>query len=354
MNKILVIIPTLHQGGAERVVSRLTQEWCKQHDVTVAVFDNKQQAYTIGGELVDLKCPARPSYIGKFFNIIIRIYKLKAVIRDENPDYIISFMESASIPTYVATALLGRRDKLIVSIRTNPNVFLNITKLFIVVFYQKTKKIIAVSEGVRQALINIGIKEEKVITIPNLIDVTTQKSDCFTHWSRYQPYILAVGRLEHQKGFDRLIKTFAILENKKINLLILGEGGLRKPLKNLTEELSISNRVYLPGSSTDVINAYHQAELFVLSSRHEGWPNVLMEAMANGCPAISFNCHYGPSEIIKNNINGILVEEGDANQLRYQIDSLLEDPELGKKLAAQAVEDMKQYSTEVIAKKWLI
>lgn len=353
MSKILVLIPTLHQGGAERVVSLLTIEWCKRHNVSVAVFDGRNCAYRIGGELVDLKCAARPSYIAKLFNIFSRIRKIKLLIEDNNPDYIISFMESASIPTYVAATLSDRLDKLIITIRTNPNKLSKTQKLFINNFYSKAKIIVAVSEGVHQALIEIGIKKDKIITIPNPVEQLKETYPQTTNWVSYQPYILAVGRLGHEKGFDRLIVAFSKLKNKKINLIILGEGILRQFLKKIAVSLSISDRVHLLGNSKDVTNAYHHAELFVLSSRHEGWPNVLMEAMANNCPVISFNCPYGPSEIIRHKNNGILVEEGNIDELCSQIDALLESPEKRRILSAKASDDMKQFSTDVIAARWL-
>jgi hypothetical protein len=108
--KILVVIPSLGRGGAERVASLLTHEWAKHHKVQIALFNARRQAYPAGGEVVDLDAAARASICAKFSNPLVRIFRLFLLFRREQPDVIISFMESASLPSALAAFRQGLRN----------------------------------------------------------------------------------------------------------------------------------------------------------------------------------------------------------------------------------------------------
>jgi len=351
--KILVIIPTLHRGGAERVVSRLSQVWQKAHEVFVAVFDVSKVTYSYGGNLVDLKCPPINSIGGKTVNAIRRVFRLAALIRKEKPDCIISFMESANFPVIQAASLTGKLACLTVSVRVDPKRLLPLHQYLIPWFYHFPKRVVAVSKGVSLSLENMGVPKLKLCFIPNPAPDGPRKIENKKNTHLPPRYILGVGRLHPQKGFDRLMTAFAGIGDPNLHLVILGEGDERANLENLAKEFKISERLMMPGAVDDVAAWYENALCFVLSSRYEGWPNVLMEAMHYRCPVISFDCRYGPDEIIESGVSGILVPEGDIHALRVAILEIINNDTLRGKFVNESLHKLKQFDVNSISKMWL-
>ena len=361
--KLLVVIPSLARGGAERVVSLLTQEWAKAHDVELALFDSSYPAYPYSGELVDLALPAAPTPAGKVINAFRRIFKLAYVIRRSSPDQIISFMESANFPVVLAGLLTGTRERITISVHNNPYRFPISYRILIPWLYRLPREVVAVSAGVRDALVS-GFKLPKSCchVIPNPIDLHAVKllqrqhilPHSYQRWMEEHPTFLAVGRLHPQKGFDRLIQAMTIVvKNHKCQLMILGEGPERKALESQIHSLGLTDYVLLPGVVDNPFPYYAAAIAFVLPSRHEGWPMVLVEAMACGCPVISFVCPYGPDEIIEDGVSGLLVAEGDVEGLARAMERVLQDKSLRKRLGGGGIERVKRFDVREIAKQWL-
>ena len=350
--KISVIIPSLCRGGAERAVSILSKEWGENHTIKIVVFDSKDIAYTYHGELIDLSLSAKSGVFYKAYNWLARIVKLSVYIQRENPDLIISFMESANFPMIVSAALTGKLKKLIVSVRAVPAHFPWLYRIFIRYLYRLPVRVVAVSQGVADELERIKIPSNKIQFIPNSIpcdqltfDKPKEAKPC---------YILGVGRLHPEKGFDRLIQAFSGVDNPDIHLAILGEGDIRLELEKQAKNLGVYERLQLPGSVSNPMPWYQHAVCFVLSSRHEGWPNVMMEALSNGCPVIAFNCNYGPAEIIEDGVSGLLVPEGDIDELRYAIDRIIADKSLRQSLIENGLKRTEDFEVQKIAQYWLL
>ncbi|MFP3860550.1 MAG: glycosyltransferase, partial [Bacteroidales bacterium] len=192
------------------------------------------------------------------------------------------------------------------------------------------------------------LPKSKIEIIPNPLNNMTPSEKVSK-----EKLILAVGRLEYAKGFDLLIEAFAKSRAKNNwQLIIAGEGNEREGLERKIAENKLVSKVHLPGIQKDIASLYSRASLFVLSSRYEGYPNALAEAMGSGLPCISFNCDFGPQELIKNNINGILVEPGNVSQLANAIDDLAENPGRRKEIGKNATEVMKTNNIITIAEKW--
>jgi len=166
-----------------------------------------------------------------------------------------------------------------------------------------------------------------------------------------QNIVLGVGRLDKQKGFDLLIKAFNKIGKDDWRLVIAGDGAERERLEKLIKELGATN-IELIGKTKEIFKYYNQASIFALSSNKEGFPNVLIEAMAFGCAVVSFDCPYGPAEIIEDRVNGILVKNQDENGLKEAIGLLIKDEELRKSLSKEAIKVREKYSIEKIAKEW--
>jgi len=354
--KIMCVIPSLHRGGAERVMSTLTRQWAKSHDVVLAVFDSSAGAYSYGGRMSDLQCQAAPTRLRKIIVGLHRVFRLQALMRKERPDRIITFMESANFPATLAAALTGNLSKLSVSVRNDPSRFTALQQALLPIIYRLPRRVVAVSKGVSMALQGMGIPKTKVNVIPNPVELAALPPPNVPTSQQHFPerFILAVGRLHKQKGFDLLLKAFAALQNPKVNLVILGEGLERSNLEKLSRQLAIDNRLHMPGVVNDVTPWYRAAECFVLSSRHEGWPNVLMEAMANGCATVSFNCPFGPDEILENGHYGLLVEAGDIDALAKALSSLLDEPQTKRAhFALAGPRRARHFDAPLIAAQWL-
>jgi len=167
--------------------------------------------------------------------------------------------------------------------------------------------------------------------------------------------IISVGRLYEEKGYDRLIEAWAIAapKHKGWKLYIYGNGELGDFLNGLILEKGISDSFFIVDPVNNIVNKYIESSFYVMSSRFEGFGMVLIEAMACGLPVISFNCPVGPANIIKDNEDGFLVEDGNIQQFAEKICLLIENEELRIKMGKNARENVKRYNQENIMKKWI-
>ena len=383
--KILVVIQTLRGGGAERAVSLLSREWAKSHEVTIALFDASGIDYDYGGRIVDLRGPADApdnpnAFTKKIHNADMRSMPLSGLVRRpppgivkdarsigmypalllpllrrERPDRVISFLERANVPAIIASALTGRLPRLTISVRDDPATFPSRYRLVAPLLYRLPARVVAVSEGVRRGVASTyRLPPERTSFIPNPVVMrNAQDAARETPPSLPERYMLGAGRLAPQKGFERLLRAFHRLDRPALHLAILGEGPERANLLRLARELGLESRLHLPGFVADVETWYRHASCFVLSSYHEGWPNVLMEALANGCPVVSFDCDYGPSEILEGGKYGLLAPEGDVGALAEAVARVLDDDALRRNLAAKGPGRARAFSVEKIAPLWL-
>lgn len=167
--------------------------------------------------------------------------------------------------------------------------------------------------------------------------------------------IIAIGRLNEQKGFERLIEAWSLIhaDNQDWRLTIFGEGEQQKELEELIVEKGVTSTCFIKPPTQHIAHEYHNSSMLVMSSRFEGLPMVLLEAMSYGLPCISFNCPHGPADIIKNDINGLLVENGNIKQLASAIEKLTKDALLRKKMGEQAFCTSENYRIDNIIQKWI-
>lgn len=354
--KLLVVIPSLRRGGAERVISLLSREWAKEHQVTIVVFDASQLDFQWGGKIVDLALSGQTGFWGKWRQAMRRVLHLARCFRSNNPNRIITFMESANFPSILAALMTGKLSCLWVSVRNDPARFPGAYRFLLPSLYRLPARVVAVSKGVAHALALMGIPEQKLIAIPNPAPVSAPLLSTLLMKPTGVPerYILGVGRLHWQKGFDRLIEAISLLKDPDLHLVILGEGNERRALEEQAKSSGVADRVHLPGAIEDIWPWYRHALCFVLSSRHEGWPNVVMEALSQGCPVVAFDCEYGPSEIIKDHVNGFLVQADNVQALVDTIVEAIKSNPSNADIVQHQVLSLKNYSVEECSKMWLV
>jgi glycosyltransferase involved in cell wall biosynthesis len=171
---------------------------------------------------------------------------------------------------------------------------------------------------------------------------------------RSDQLVTAVGRLVPQKGFDLLLESFAKIAHKHPEwiLMIWGEGPDRAALEAQRDKLGLRDRVVMPGVSKSPGSWIETADIFVLSSRYEGWGIVLLEAMASGLPVTSFDCEFGPREMISDGIDGLIAPREDISGLAATLDRLMGDSELRDRLGAAARISTERFKTERVLAQW--
>ena len=350
--KIVAVVPSLPGGGAERVLSLLSLEWSKSHDVIVVAFDASKPAYEYGGRVVDLGLGSPSSVLAKLRVAVMSVVRLAGMFRREQPGCIVSFMEPANFPAALSAALTGLRRRLIVSVHHDPMALSKVRKVMIPLIYRLPFRVVAVSQGVRDALVSLGVPATRTWTIPNPVVTRSKVPQERSLFS--SGYILGVGRLHRDKGFDRLLTAFSYIDQNDLHLVILGDGTERAGLIELANELGIENRVHFPGTVSNIETWYRHAECFVLSSRTEAWGMAIVEAMVNGCPVVSFRCDYGPAEIIEDHRSGILVENGNIVALTAAIRRVRSDDALSDRLAMEGKRTAAQFDVKDIARRWIM
>ena len=204
----------------------------------------------------------------------------------------------------------------------------------------------------------VVLTEEDHQNWPELDNVVVIPDPLTFSSSTYSPLtekrVIAVGRYVYQKGFDLLLKSWAIVEKKCPDwmLTIVGQGE-RLQYDTLIDELKINkNKCKLLGPTEQIQDEYMKSSLLVMSSRFEGFGMVLIEAMACGLPVVSFDCPCGPKDIIQDHVDGLLVENGNIDKLAETIIWMIQHPEQRKAMAAKAIDNVQRFKIDQIAEQW--
>ncbi len=362
MNIFLIISSLSDSGGAERIMSIMANYWAnKGWNITLTTFDdgNKPPFYKLSPKIkhvpLDIAQDSSNIFEG-IYNNYARIKRLKQYFKANNPDVIISFIDSVNILTLLST--LQTRMLVIVSERNNPahNPIEPGKRVLRLWLYPKASGVVCQTQKNLEYFFP-AIKKNGVV-IPNPVIKASNVQLLPEIQLPEGKLLFAIGSMSknkiNQKGFDLLIPEFHNLARKYNDwkLVILGDGPERLSLQQRAKKLKLDGRVYLPGNVRNIYSVLPYGELFVLSSRYEGFPNALCEAMSCGLPAVSFDCPTGPAEIIRDGIDGILVPLEDNRKLEDALDKLMSDQATRKRMGEKAREIVDRFSVEKIMSMW--
>ncbi len=345
-------------AGAQRVFARLANAWSMDgHRITVLLQDKERESFY----------PLHPSITlqpldiaGESRNLVQALRRnakslrvLRSSIRSSEPDIVVSFIDNMNISVLLATIGLG--IPIIVSERSDPSrrEIGKARRLLRRALYPTAACVVVLSQRVYQWFPRSIRARACVIPNPVVIPdgAAGNRGDVPGNGN---PKVISVGSLYPVKGHDLLIEAFARLRDRhpQWRLIILGEGPERSALESRIRAWGLTDRVTLPGVTKDVRTQLLHADLFVLPSRVEGFPNALTEAMVSGLPVVVTNCGGAVDEIVRHGEDGIIVPCEDVDALSKAMDLLMSNPDERARLASHASEVLARYSFDHVLGLW--
>jgi glycosyltransferase involved in cell wall biosynthesis len=397
--KILMLIPNLGFGGAEKSFSKLSCLLAQHHDVYVAVFNRSSytaETYQHGGTFIDLEVETGSNPLKKLSAFVQRVRRIRALKKQYRIDVTISFLEGAD---YV-NVLAGGKDKKILSIRGSKKYDRNISgasgwlrkRILMPVLYNKANVIVSVNRGIAAELRDdFGIKPPvqfreifNYYPIDNMRNLADSKLPEEMDVLFKFPVLISHGRLSHEKGFQYLLEVFAQVKqaSPEARLVLVGDGPYYQELTDRCSALQLSFAkgswqgdvpdVFFAGFQANPLAWLSKATVFALPSFTEGFPNALAEAMISGVAVIAADCPWGPRDILQGKDYGdrlyplqeiertacgllapMLDKPGATETWAAAINALLQDPLRREAYRRRAQERMGDFSEEKISSAWL-
>lgn len=362
--KLCFFIYSLTLGGAERVAVTLANHWAAKgwQIVVITMASNQRDFYTLDPRIKRIALnnaleSRNPGHA--LLNNLRRIYDLWAILRREQPDIAVSMMAGANIILAIAGRLSGIST--VGSERVHPPAkpLGRLWELLRRKSYPLLDGMVAQTEASAGWLkANAPSRRIRVISnpvhFPMKLDGPSVDPESLKATRACKHLLLAVGRLDYQKGFDFLLSAFARVFEKHNDwaLVILGDGLLRGTLLKQANKLGIQEQVAMPGAVGNVGEWYSQADLYALTSRFEGFPNTLIEALAHGVASIAVDCDTGPSEILRDQVDGLLVPQDNCDALVSALDRLMGDERLRAYFGQNAIHVRTRFALDRISLQW--
>lgn len=350
--KIAFYIGSLNKGGAERVITNLAEYfYAKGYQVFMITKFRAKEEYPlcpgITRIIADLTKEEEKGRIRNFFN---RTLKLRRIIKKISPDVVVSFIGKSNLRTIAATR--GTGIPAVVSVRSNPAREIGTGWKRILTFL-----LFGMAEGV--VLQTTEAKDffpeyikKKAIVLQNSLNPEFIRP---VYKGEKQKEIVSVGRMDANKNQRMLIEAFAPLakEFPEWKVSLYGDGSAREELESRVAELGLTEHIFFKGLQSEIARKIETASIFVLTSKQEGMPNALIEAMVLGIPAISTDCPCGgPRDLIVPGENGILIPVDDAEALTDSLRRLMREDALREKLAKNAALLIEKVRPEYINGQW--
>lgn len=352
--RVALLISGLGPGGAERVISLLANGLAERgHEVfLITLAPSGNDFYTLDARVQRRGLAATGDSGGVFGALLAngrRIKALRLALAAISPQTLLAFVTQTNVIALIACA--GLKTRAVISERINPadhdeGALWNALRA---ATYPAADVLVVQTERIASWFRRRLLRSPPVVVIPNPVLVTTLPSPAPSPDS--QPFVLAAGRLVPQKGFDVLIRAFALAAPTFVDLAIAGEGPHLHQLQSLAEDLGIQAKVHFLGNQPDLAGLMRRAQLFVLPSRYEGMPNVLLEALAAGVASIATDTE-GARTILRDGEFGLLVPKDDAPALGRAIAHLLTDNQERRKLAAGGAAAVAPFEYQRVLDDW--
>ena len=362
MLEVALIACSLYKrGGLERVVKLKTDALASKYKINlILMYKNGEPAYSLNNEIKIYYLNYKYIQVRKC--LINNIIKLKNIIRKNNIKLII--IEGRSVNFIPLLLRFFCKVKIVfvdhgslkgyeVDKNTIKQKICNAIDQFLIKYL--SDKIVTLTEREKQEYKKrFNIKDKKILTIHNPVDEKLLKNQ-----NKYQinsKQIITVGRMDYAKGYEYLIKVAKVVLTKhpdwQWHIYGDGEENYKNKIIDLIKQNKLENHIILQGNHSDIYDLYQNYSFYVMTSRYEGLPMVLLEAKAKKLPIVSFDINSGPSDIIRDGVDGFLIKSFDCGVMAEKICELIENPDLRQKLSDNAHGNLDKFSKDKIIKQW--
>lgn len=351
MKIIILSLNVVTKGGTERAISNLANYLCPGNEIYILSLcsnDTEKSFYNFENciNIIHGKYEYIPSGIfAKLkWNIKILLY-IKSIMREIRPDCILGTGHNTNV---FLPFLKAKCNKTIACEHLVTTSLPFSSRIIMKLLYPKIDSLVVLSESLKKQLVSFN---NNIFIIPNMLKCN--QSEVMSIKRKKQ--IIMVGRFSYEKGYDRLIDIAKKMkmEYPNWNISIYGDGPLFFEIKKLIEDNDLNDYISLEGSVLDIHIEYLKSSIFLMLSRFEAFPMAILEAKYSGLPIVAFDAPLGARELVKNGIDGFLVENGNSKEIVNKLSILIEDHELRKEFSLNAKKDSLSYMETIVGKKWL-
>lgn len=346
MKKIAFLVHNIHfGGGGERVVANLSNMFVeKGYFVTIISLCKKKETFSFElNKKVHINYLNTNSFKIEYFNKLKSLFCLRKYLKTHTFDFVLG------IGTYLNILLALSNKRNIKTIGCEHSHFFNVSLFWIFLRKILYKKLSTVVSLTNEDAKNLKKVSKKIVVIPNSLSFEIKGKA-----QLIEKKIIAIGRISYEKGFDLMVDMFSEFckFNKDWILELIGSGNDDKKNKDLIKKHKLEDKIKLLPATNDVISAYMNASIYLMTSRFEGLPMVLLEASECGLPMVAYDCKTGPSEIIKDGENGFLIPCYDKKMMVEKLNLLCNDFELRKTMGEKAKKMALRFDKDFVFSKW--
>jgi len=350
---IAFIISSLNPGGAERVLSILANQFTENYNVLIIFLNKDKLFYKLNKQVKIVYCNQKEIISKSYFEAVKNNFKLVKKInyflKTEKINLIIGFTTASNVLSVIAGTFL--KIPIIISERNNPyNIKVNLFwKTLRKLVYFKTSCLVLQTNYVKKYY-KYFVPKKKIHVLPNPISSLLVRERLLNQ--KRKNIILNVGSFIDRKNQEMLIKSFAHINNYNWELHLAGDGKNRERYEKLISKIRIKDKIKLLGNCKEIYKQYNSSKIFAFTSKSEGFPNVLIEAMYFGLACVSVDCPAGPSELIRDEENGFLVPCDNQKIFEMRLKKLMETESLINKFSQQAVRSTINFETKQVCNLW--